>query len=104
MYCRVYDSTVRVCWVVLQGMRSLSQGILGCIAGYAIFLSPNQTPYRDSYFVEKLLGQGADDGVTVNVIFSQFWNLLGVLPATFWALIIPSSKSGNKVGTQVPLH
>jgi hypothetical protein len=72
------------------------------IAVYAIFLSPNQTPYRDSYFIEKLVGLGVDDGVEVNVIFSQLWNLLGVVPALIWALLSPTAKSGNKVGPYVP--
>eukprot|EP00884_Botryococcus_braunii_P015266 jgi/Botrbrau1/2422/Bobra.0395s0046.1 len=82
-----------------QTVASSAGGLLlwAAFAVYAIFLSPNQTPYRDSYFIEKLLGQGADDGVSVNTIFTQIWNLLGVAPALIWALLSPTAKSGNKV-------
>jgi hypothetical protein len=49
------------------------QGVLGNVgtvaayAGllfYAFKLSPNQTPLRDGYFIEKLVGLGANDGVS----------------------------------------
>lgn len=36
------------------------------LTGYAFFLSPNQTPLRDSYFLEKLVGLGVEDGVPVS--------------------------------------
>ena len=77
-----------------------------CIAGshhlsdsadYGFVLSPNQTPYRDMYFLEKLLGLGVDDGVKVNTVFTRLCWLMGVWPAVYASLLLPTAKSGNKV-------
>ena len=64
---------------------------------YGFVLSPNQTPYRDMYFLEKLLGLGANDGVAVNTVFTRLCWLMGVWPAVYASLLLPSAKSGNKV-------
>ena len=64
---------------------------------YGFVLSPNQTPYRDMYFLEKLLGIGANDGVAVNTVFTRLCWLMGVWPAVYASLLLPSAKSGNKV-------
>lgn len=64
---------------------------------YGFVLSPNQTPYRDMYFIEKLVGLGANDGVKVNTVLANMSFLMGVWPAIFSALLLPSGKSGNKV-------
>lgn len=37
----------------------------GGLAAYTFLVAPNQTPLRDSYFIEKLVGLGANDGVQV---------------------------------------
>ena len=66
-------------------------------ADYGFVLSPNQTPYRDMYFLEKLLGIGANDGVAVNSVFTRLCWLMGVWPAVYASLLLPSAKSGNKV-------
>lgn len=66
-------------------------------AGYALLLSPNQTPYRDMYFLEKLSGLGENDGVQVNAVFTQLFFMMGLWPAIYAALLIPSARSGNKV-------
>lgn len=65
--------------------------------GYALLLSPNQTPYRDMYFLEKLSGLGVDDGVQVNAVFTQLFFMMGVWPAIYAALLVPSARSGNKI-------
>ena len=65
-------------------------------AVYGFILSPNQTPYRDMYFLEKLLGLGADDGVKINIVFSNLCFLMGVWPAIYSSLLLPTAKSGNK--------
>lgn len=57
-----------------------------------------QTPLRDSYFLEKLLLQGSDDGVQLNVIFTSVVALTGgVFPAIYTSLLTPSAKNGNWV-------
>ena len=66
-------------------------------ADYGFVLSPNQTPYRDMYFLEKLLGLGAHDGVAVNTVFTRLCWLMGVWPAVYASLLLPSAKSGNQV-------
>ena len=66
-------------------------------AVYGFGLSPNQTPYRDMYFLEKLVGLGADDGVKINIVFSNLCFLMGVWPAIYSSLLLPTAKSGNKV-------
>lgn len=67
------------------------------LVGYAFLYSPNQTPLRDMYFLEKLVGLGADDGVSVNTIFTVLFNAMGLWPAMYSALIIPTGKSENGV-------
>ena len=69
-------------------------------ADYGFILSPNQTPRRDMYFLEKLLGLGADDGVAVNIVFTRLCWLMGVWPAVYASLLLPTAKSGNKVNTR----
>ena len=69
-------------------------------AGYAFFLSPNQTPYRDMYFLEKLTGLGENDGVQVNAVFTAICLMMGVWPCIYSALLIPSARSGNKASQQ----
>jgi hypothetical protein len=66
-------------------------------AGYAFFLSPNQTPYRDMYFLEKLSGLGVNDGVQINAVFTQLFFIMGLWPCIYAALLIPSARSGNSV-------
>ncbi len=70
---------------------------LSDFADYGFVLSPNQTPYRDMYFLEKLLGLGVDDGVQVNTVFTRLCWLMGVWPAVYASLLLPTAKSGNKV-------
>ena len=67
------------------------------LAVYAFLMAPNQTPLRDQYFLEKLVGLGADDGVPINAIFTQLFFIMGVWPLIYTALLIPSGKSANGV-------
>ena len=68
-------------------------------AVYAFVLSPNQTPFRDTYFLEKLVGLGANDGVKINTVFTQLFFIMGIWPGVYACLLLPSAKSGNKVRT-----
>ena len=52
------------------------------------------------YFLEKLLGLGVDDGVKVNTVFTRLCWLMGVWPAVYASLLLPTAKSGNKVLSQ----
>ncbi|KAK9800341.1 hypothetical protein WJX73_006000 [Symbiochloris irregularis] len=67
------------------------------LTGYILFLSPNQTPYRDQYFILKQVGLGPDDGFHVNTVWVQLFNAMGLWPAIYASLLIPSGRSGNKV-------
>ena len=60
-------------------------------------LSPNQTPYRDMLYLQKLTGINSSAGVEVNTVFFQLFNLMGVYPAIYSALLLPAAKSSNKV-------
>lgn len=66
------------------------------LVGYAFLYSPNQTPIRDQYFLEKLVGLGVDN-VPVNTVFTALFNAMGLWPAMYSALIIPTGKSENGV-------
>ncbi|KAL4426167.1 hypothetical protein ABPG77_007449 [Micractinium sp. CCAP 211/92] len=67
------------------------------LAGYAFLIAPNQTPVRDMYFLEKLVGLGVDDGVAINSIVQHLFLIMGVWPLVYTALLIPSGKSDNGV-------
>ena len=65
-------------------------------AAYALILSPNQTPARDQYFIEKLVGLQRDD-YQISTLFYCLFNAMGVYPLIFLSLLQPSAKSSNKV-------
>jgi len=65
-------------------------------AGYALFLSPNLTPQRDMYFIEKLVGLRRDS-FQVSTLFTCLFNAMGIYPLIFLGLLQPSGKSDNKV-------
>jgi hypothetical protein len=67
------------------------------LSAYAILWAPNQTPVRDAYFIEKLVGLGVDDGVALNAVFFCLFNIMGVWPAVYAALLTPSGRSANGV-------
>ncbi|PRW58694.1 hypothetical protein C2E21_3280 [Chlorella sorokiniana] len=72
-------------------------GLWAGLAGYAFLVAPNQTPLRDAYFLEKLVGLGVDDGVTLNAIVTNLFLVMGVWPLIYTSLLIPSGKSDNGV-------
>ncbi|KAI7835501.1 hypothetical protein COHA_010596, partial [Chlorella ohadii] len=72
-------------------------GLWAGLAAYAFLVAPNQTPLRDAYFLEKLVGLGVDDGVTINAIVTNLFLVMGVWPLIYTSLLIPSGKSDNGV-------
>lgn len=94
--CAASNKVTDAGWEGIAG--SVGVGVLwAALAYYGFVLSPNQTPYRDMYFLEKLLGLGVDDGVKVNTVFTRLCWLMGVWPAVYASLLLPTAKSGNKV-------
>jgi len=84
----------------------IDEGLIGSIGtwvlwaaliGYTLFLAPNQTPLRDSYFLEKLSGLGSDDGVSLNTILASLFLLERMFPLIYGALISPAAKNGNSL-------
>eukprot|EP00898_Chlorokybus_atmophyticus_P004773 jgi/Chlat1/5297/Chrsp35S08979 len=63
---------------------------------YAFTLSPNQTPYRDTYFLMKIVGLGEDDGVQLNRVFFCLFNIMGVWPGIYNKLLIPSARASGR--------
>ncbi|CAM6040184.1 unnamed protein product [Sphagnum compactum] len=62
---------------------------------YVAVLAPGQTPYRDQYFVEKLVGLRADDGFTMNTVLVCEFYIMGLWPLVYSSLLIPSGRSGK---------
>jgi len=67
------------------------------LLAYVFLLAPNFTPMRDEFFVKALVGVSGDAARDVNQIFRAVFNLMGVWPAVYMALLIPSAKSRNGV-------
>lgn len=66
-------------------------------AAYIFLLGPNQTPYRDQIFIERILGIGQQDGFKVNPVYVSVFCLMGVYPAIYASLLVPAARSENKV-------
>jgi hypothetical protein len=83
-----------------------SAGLLILWAGllaYIFKLSPNQTPSLDNFVVLKLIGQKPDDPYVVNPVFEAVFNIMGVYPAIFGALLVPGGRSGKgPLGAALP--
>eukprot|EP00271_Cylindrocystis_brebissonii_P009172 TRINITY_DN2384_c0_g2_i1.p1 TRINITY_DN2384_c0_g2~~TRINITY_DN2384_c0_g2_i1.p1 ORF type:complete len:361 (-),score=33.26 TRINITY_DN2384_c0_g2_i1:336-1418(-) len=88
------DKDSEVSWESLLGSAGIWL-LWAAFVGYAFFLAPNQTEYRDTYFVEKLLSLHADDGFVMNPILVSVWNLMGIWPAVYASLLIPSGRSST---------
>lgn len=68
----------------------------GALIFYAAFVAPGQTPYRDQYFVEKLVGLRSNDGFVINtILFCEFY-IMGLWPVVYSCLLLPSAR--NKKG------
>lgn len=72
---------------------------IGCLwlslAAYAFLLAPNQTPYQDRYFLEKLLFLHADDGFILNPVLVSLFNIMGIWPVIYAMLLIPTARSSK---------
>lgn len=68
----------------------------GGLAAYAFLLSPNQTPLRDQYFIEKFVGLTTDP-VPINTVFFYLFYIMGIWPLIYTALLVPAAKSRNGV-------
>lgn len=48
--------------------------------------------YRDQYFLEKLCGLRRDDGFSMNPVLVDVFYIMGLWPAIYTALLIPSGR------------
>jgi hypothetical protein len=64
----------------------------GGLLSYALLLSPNQVPAFDSYLLRKFLNL-EDDGVSINVVFTSLFYVMGLWPLMYTALLIPAAKT-----------
>ncbi|XP_078171300.1 uncharacterized protein LOC144565421 [Carex rostrata] len=72
--------------------------LLGLWAGlmyYVFQLAPNQTPYRDRYFLEKLLKLRGDDGFAMNEVLVALWYIMGLWPLLYSMLLLPTGRSSR---------
>ncbi|RDX88888.1 hypothetical protein CR513_29430, partial [Mucuna pruriens] len=62
---------------------------------YVFFLTPNQTPSRDSYFLKKLLNLKGDDGFRMNEVLVSLWYIMGLWPLVYTMLLLPTGRSSK---------
>ncbi|KAF5206113.1 transmembrane protein [Thalictrum thalictroides] len=62
---------------------------------YVFLLTPNQTPSRDMYFLEKLLNLKGDDGFEMNKVLVSLWYIMGLWPLVYSMLLLPSGRSSE---------
>ncbi|CAJ1947658.1 unnamed protein product [Sphenostylis stenocarpa] len=62
---------------------------------YVFFLTPNQTPSRDLYFLKKLLNLKGDDGFRMNEALVSLWYLMGLWPLVYSMLLLPTGRSSK---------
>lgn len=77
---------------------STSVLIFGIWAGlmyYVFLLAPNQTPYRDTYFLQKLLNLKGDDGFRMNDVLVSLWYIMGLWPLVYSMLLLPTGRSSK---------
>lgn len=60
---------------------------------YVTFLSPNQTPSTDLYFLKKLLNLKGDDGFRMNEVLVSLWYLMGLWPFVYSMLLLPTART-----------
>ncbi|RAL42797.1 unnamed protein product [Cuscuta campestris] len=60
---------------------------------YVFFLSPNQTPSTDLYFLKKLLNLKGNDGFRMNEVLVSLWYLMGVWPLVYSMLLLPTART-----------
>ena len=66
------------------------------LLAYAFLYAPNQTPVRDGIFLQKLLNLDGD-GEPVNEPLFCLFNIMGLWPAAYAALLVPTGRSRNGV-------
>ncbi|CAH9116226.1 unnamed protein product [Cuscuta europaea] len=65
---------------------------------YVFFVSANQTPSTDLYFLKKLLNLKGDDGFRMNEVLVSLWYLMGLWPIIYSMLLLPTARTQkNKV-------
>ncbi|XP_020996545.1 uncharacterized protein LOC107485638 [Arachis duranensis] len=62
---------------------------------YVFFLTPNQTPSRDMYFLQKLLNLKGDDGFRMNEVLVSLWYIMGLWPLAYSMLLLPTGRSSK---------
>ncbi|XP_057955313.1 uncharacterized protein LOC131149157 isoform X3 [Malania oleifera] len=75
-------------------------GLWAALIYYALYLAPDQTPFRDKYFLQKLLNLKGDDGFRMNEVLVSLWYLLGLWPLVYSMLLLPTGRSSK---SNVPL-
>ncbi|XP_047047215.1 uncharacterized protein LOC124652235 [Lolium rigidum] len=70
-------------------------GIYAGLMYYVFQLAPNQTPYRDTYFLQKLLYLKGDDGFRMNDVLVSLWYIMGIWPLVYSMLLLPTARSSN---------
>ncbi|GAU18552.1 hypothetical protein TSUD_325420 [Trifolium subterraneum] len=88
-----------------EGKRDWTTSILlfllwAALIYYVSFLSPNQTPSRDMYFLKKLLNLKGDDGFRMNEVLVAEWYIMGLWPLVYSMLLLPTGRSSK---TSVPV-
>ncbi|CAL9111919.1 unnamed protein product [Musa textilis] len=62
---------------------------------YVFQLAPDQTPYRDMYFLQKLLNLRGDDGFVMNQVVVALWYIMGLWPLVYSMLLLPTGRSSR---------
>ncbi|KQJ96301.1 uncharacterized protein LOC100834119 isoform X1 [Brachypodium distachyon] len=70
-------------------------GFWAGIIYYVFQLAPNQTPYRDTYFLQKLLSLKGDDGFRMNGVLVSLWYIMGLWPLVYSMLLLPTGRRHN---------
>ncbi|KAJ3693222.1 hypothetical protein LUZ60_008702 [Juncus effusus] len=85
------DGTIWSDWIT----SGLVFGIWAGLIYYVFKLAPNQTPYRDMYFLQKLLNLRADDGFKMNEVLVSLWYIMGLWPLIYSMLLLPTGRSSK---------
>ncbi|XP_030966728.1 uncharacterized protein LOC115987341 [Quercus lobata] len=67
----------------------------GALMYYVFNLTPNQTPSRDMYFLQKLLNLKGDDGFRMNEVLVSLWYIMGLWPLVYSMLLLPTGRSSK---------
>ncbi|RWV98220.1 hypothetical protein BHE74_00042556 [Ensete ventricosum] len=67
-------------------------GLWAGLMYYVFQLAPDQTPYRDMYFLQKLLNLRGDDGFVMNQVLVALWYIMGLWPLVYSMLLVPTGR------------